>query len=347
MDEYYLDEYCKQVERENNDALRRFSLSVWHKGIAKEEQNYKLIKDENIHIWLEGIAESDDTVEIDGLEICKYINIRQMVESIIVFLNQNSEKAIILALPFEIHDYAMNKVLSFISYEINTVRLLAEVRKGESIIEIEHNSNFFACYLKILTNGICKYVYIENDEIIRKEFKIEEKLYEELVQETKQVILENDFEHISEGLALSTNFKKLEIKFSVDGLGTWSSQRIDVKELKKYKNLFKFLNNTQAIEFIKFVKKNGVEDSIEYGFGDLDTVCNLPHRDDGRKLCKTLRNIRKEFSKLNGIDFEFMDCSNISEICAGTCEVCDYEAEQINRRVKKLKNVRYLEFKVD
>ena len=90
MDEYYLDEYCKQVERENNDALRRFSLSVWHKGIAKEEQNYKLIKDENIHIWLEGIAESDDTVEIDGLEICKYINIRQMVESIIVFLNQNT-----------------------------------------------------------------------------------------------------------------------------------------------------------------------------------------------------------------------------------------------------------------
>lgn len=159
--------------------------------------------------------------------------------------------------------------------------------------------------------------------------------------------MENDFEHISEGLALSTNFKKLEIKFSVDGLGTWSSQRIDVKELKKYKNLFKFLNNTQAIEFIKFVKKNGVEDSIEYGFGDLDTVCNLPHRDDGRKLCKTLRNIRKEFSKLNGIDFEFMDCSNISEICAGTCEVCDYEAEQINRRVKKLKNVKYLEFKVD
>ena len=43
MDEYYLDEYCKQVERENNDALRRFSLSLWHKGIAKEEQNYMRI----------------------------------------------------------------------------------------------------------------------------------------------------------------------------------------------------------------------------------------------------------------------------------------------------------------
>ena len=54
--------------------------------LQKRSKITKLIKDENIHIWLEGIAESDDTVEIDGLEICKYINIRQMVESIIVFL---------------------------------------------------------------------------------------------------------------------------------------------------------------------------------------------------------------------------------------------------------------------
>ena len=63
---------------------------------------------------------------------------------------------------------------------------------------------------------------------------------------------------------------------------------------------------------------------------------------------KIAKNCVLKLPTKNGqIDFEFMDCSNISEICAGTCEVCDYEAEQINRRVKKLKNVKYLEFKVD
>ncbi|WP_462257065.1 hypothetical protein [Eubacterium ventriosum] len=48
MKNHYEEEHYKKVEREYNDVFVRFSLSVWHYGIAKEEQNYKLIKGENI-----------------------------------------------------------------------------------------------------------------------------------------------------------------------------------------------------------------------------------------------------------------------------------------------------------
>ena len=223
----------------------------------------------------------------------------------------------------------------------------AHMKKGNHIIttKIEHHAVLHTC--EFLEKFGFEVTYLD----VNEEGFVDLKQLEEAI--TDKTILvsimfaNNEIGTIQPIKEIGEIAKKHNVLFHTDAVQAAGNVPIDVKELKKYKNLFKFLNNTQAIEFIKFVKKNGVEDSIEYGFGDLDTVCNLPHRDDGRKLCKTLRNIRKEFSKLNGIDFEFMDCSNISEICAGTCEVCDYEAEQINRRVKKLKNVKYLEFKVD
>ena len=334
-----IDTGIKDIKYEDND--KEIYFLTFHKGKNGKEYPLNLfnesegtIKSIMLFIYARAAIGGDGAMFVDELNVKLHPLLLKFI--IDLFYNSDSKAQLI----YTTHDTTLMDKKFFRRDQIWFVQK-DEYGYSElsalSDFKVRSDASFEKDYLAGVYGGIP----------LLKEFKIEEKLYEELVQETKQVILENDFEHISEGLALSTNFKKLEIKFSVDGLGTWSSQRIDVKELKKYKNLFKFLNNTQAIEFIKFVKKNGVEDSIEYGFGDLDTVCNLPHRDDGRKLCKTLRNIRKEFSKLNGIDFEFMDCSNISEICAGTCEVCDYEAEQINRRVKKLKNVKYLEFKVD
>lgn len=63
-------------------------------------------------------------------------------------------------------------------------------------------------------------------------------------------------------------------------------------------------------------------------------------RPDGKVICKQLRAIRKEFAKLNGIDYNFKECTYTGP-CAGTCIACDNEANELRELVKNLGNVKY------
>ena len=350
MKDHYVEEQCKQYESKKIDALCRLSLSVWHRGIAKEEQKYKLIKEKNISSWLKSIITSDDTVEIDGLEIVKYMDIRQMVESIIEFLYQNTEKNIVLALPFETHEYVMNEAYDYVNSKINSNKIVAEINsEEESIVEILCTLKNQRPYLRILANQMCKYAYIDDNEIVRGEFEIEKELFKELVKSVESYF-KDMFTCI--GMVYFPNIhKRLKVTFAVKESGSnkysRESMEVDFKYLKEYRILSKILYSTQAIEFINFIKENGAEENIKYIYEDLENVCSMPPRHDGRKLCQTLRNIRKEFAELNGINVDFTDCSNISEICSGTCEVCDYEVKQINKEAEKLENVKYPKIKVD
>lgn len=63
-------------------------------------------------------------------------------------------------------------------------------------------------------------------------------------------------------------------------------------------------------------------------------------RSDGKEICKQLRAIRKEFAKLNGIDYNFKECT-YNGPCAGTCIACDNEANELRKLAKNLDNVKY------
>lgn len=63
-------------------------------------------------------------------------------------------------------------------------------------------------------------------------------------------------------------------------------------------------------------------------------------RPDGKEICKQLRAIRKEFAKLNGIDYNFKECT-YNGPCAGTCIACDNEANELRELTKNLDNVKY------
>ena len=63
-------------------------------------------------------------------------------------------------------------------------------------------------------------------------------------------------------------------------------------------------------------------------------------RTDGKVICKQLRAIRKEFAKLNGIDYNFKECTYTGP-CAGTCIACDNEANELRELAKNLDNVKY------
>lgn len=63
-------------------------------------------------------------------------------------------------------------------------------------------------------------------------------------------------------------------------------------------------------------------------------------RPDGKVICKQLRAIRKEFAKLNRIDYNFKECT-YNGPCAGTCIACDNEANELRELAKNLDNVKY------
>lgn len=63
-------------------------------------------------------------------------------------------------------------------------------------------------------------------------------------------------------------------------------------------------------------------------------------RPDGKVICNQLRAIRKEFAKLNGIDYNFKECT-YNGPCAGTCIACDNEANELRELAKNLGNVKY------
>lgn len=63
-------------------------------------------------------------------------------------------------------------------------------------------------------------------------------------------------------------------------------------------------------------------------------------RPDGKSICEKLRSIRKEFAMLNGLLYEFKECSYKGP-CAGTCEACDEEARALIRLAKERKDIIY------
>ena len=56
---------------------------------------------------------------------------------------------------------------------------------------------------------------------------------------------------------------------------------------------------------------------------------------NGKKVCETLRNMRKALAKANNIPFESKEC-DFNGLCAGTCEKCDSEATYLRQKLLEI-----------
>lgn len=58
-------------------------------------------------------------------------------------------------------------------------------------------------------------------------------------------------------------------------------------------------------------------------------------RNDGKQVCRKLREARLELARANHIPFISVPCRQ-EEACGGTCPTCDAEAEYLEREIAKL-----------
>lgn len=64
-------------------------------------------------------------------------------------------------------------------------------------------------------------------------------------------------------------------------------------------------------------------------------VFKLIPREDGKKICKELKKMRKALADANGIEYEITECY-AEGACAGTCPACDIELMKIQHELGKI-----------
>ena len=69
-------------------------------------------------------------------------------------------------------------------------------------------------------------------------------------------------------------------------------------------------------------------------------------RPDGKFVCEQLRTIRREFARLNEIEYRFEECK-YNGPCGGTCKVCDREVRELRVLAEKNGAVVYPEMNLE
>lgn len=64
-------------------------------------------------------------------------------------------------------------------------------------------------------------------------------------------------------------------------------------------------------------------------------ICKSIPREDGKKICKELKKMRKALADANGIKFEITECY-VKGTCAGTCPACDMELLKLQHEMNKI-----------
>lgn len=112
------------------------------------------------------------------------------------------------------------------------------------------------------------------------------------------------------------------------------------------KNIYVQTKSLKMVDNYETTNSHNIQSNpnFHYRNNDENPLINLVKapspRPDGKVICKQLRAIRKEFAKLNGIDYNFKECT-YNGPCAGTCIACDNEANKLRELSKNLDNVKY------
>lgn len=94
------------------------------------------------------------------------------------------------------------------------------------------------------------------------------------------------------------------------------------------------VSETQALESRKmFVDICGFHDIDVFRYVTREKHYNNQTPGRGKRVCKLLKDIRREIALSNGLNLHEHECSNQGE-CSGTCPVCEMEAETLMRQLK-------------
>lgn len=187
-----------------------------------------------------------------------------------------------------------------------------------------------------ITNGTMQYKTLSNLSKVKSiavydPYKLAMKKYNTIDNATIEKVINEQISHLLNELeSIERNIENDSNKYFFDFDKNIYVQTKSLKMVDNYEN-----NHSHNIQSNpNFHYRNDDENPL------INSVKAPSPRPDGKVICNQLRAIRKEFAKLNGIDYNFKECTYTGP-CAGTCIACDNEANELRELAKNLNNVKY------
>ena len=187
-----------------------------------------------------------------------------------------------------------------------------------------------------ITKGTMQYKILSNLSKVKSvavydPYKLAMKKYNTIDNATIEKVINEQTSHLLNELeSIERNIENVSNKYFFD---FDKNIYVQTKSLKMVDN-YETTNSHNIQSNPNFHYRNDDENPL------INSVKAPSPRPDGKVICKQLRAIRKEFAKLNGIDYNFKECT-YNGPCAGTCIACDNEANELRELTKNLGNVKY------
>lgn len=187
-----------------------------------------------------------------------------------------------------------------------------------------------------ITKGTMQYKILSNLSKVKSvavydPYKLAMKKYNTIDNATIEKVINEQTSHLLNELeSIERNIENVSNKYFFD---FDKNIYVQTKSLKMVDN-YETTNSHNIQSNPNFRYRNDDENPL------INSVKAPSQRPDGKEICKQLRAIRKEFAKLNGIDYNFKECT-YNGPCAGTCIACDNEANELRELAKNLDNVKY------
>lgn len=187
-----------------------------------------------------------------------------------------------------------------------------------------------------ITNGTMQYKILSNLSKVKSvavydPYKLAMKKYNTIDNATIEKVINEQTSHLLNELeSIERNIENVSNKYFFD---FDKNIYVQTKSLKMVDN-YETTNSHNIQSNPNFHYRNNDENPL------INSVKAPSPRPDGKVICNQLRAIRKEFAKLNGIDYNFKECT-YNGPCAGTCIACDNEAKELRELTKNLDNVKY------
>lgn len=187
-----------------------------------------------------------------------------------------------------------------------------------------------------ITNGTMQYKTLSNLSKVKSvaiydPYKLAMKKYNTIDNTTIEKVINEQTSHLLNELeSIERNIENVSNKYRFDFDKDIYVQTKSLKIVDNYET-----NHSHNIQSNpNFHYRNDDENPL------INSVKAPSPRPDGKVICNQLRAIRKEFAKLNGIDYNFKECT-YNGPCAGTCIACDNDANELRELAKYLDNVKY------
>lgn len=187
-----------------------------------------------------------------------------------------------------------------------------------------------------ITNGTMQYKTLSNLSKVKSiavydPYKLAMKKYNTIDNATIEKVINEQTSHLLNELeSIERNIENVSNKYRFDFDKDIYVQTKSLKMVDNYET-----NHSHNIQSNpNFHYRNDDENPL------IKLVKAPSPRTDGKVICNQLRAIRKEFAKLNGIDYNFKECTYTGP-CAGTCIACDNESNELRELTKNLDNVKY------